>query len=137
MHISIGSIINEILLFELRRKTYHELEGRALTRKCVVGKAYGYNNAGKYDLASNLIPGDCEINIDEVATVERIYCDYVKDKSPRNIAFKLNKDGVPCPSGKAWGATMVYGNRHRNTDIVNDELYIGLQIWNKQRYVGP
>lgn len=40
-----------------------------------------------------------------------------------------------CAGGKAWGATTIYGNRQRGTGILNNELYIGRQIWNKQRYV--
>ncbi|MFC0243894.1 recombinase family protein [Falsochrobactrum ovis] len=135
MHVGIGGMMSEMYISELRRKTHRGLEGRALAGKCAGGKAYGYNNVRKYDSAGNLIPGDREINTDEAAIVERIFRDYVKGKSPKKIAFELNREGVPCPSGKAWGATTIYGNRQRGTGILNNELYIGRQIWNKQRYV--
>lgn len=37
-------------------------------------------------------------------------------------------------SGKAWGVTTINGSRKRGTGILNNELYIGRLIWNRQRF---
>lgn len=41
---------------------------------------------------------------------------------------------IPGPSGKGWGASTINGNRQRGTGILNNEIYIGRQIWNKLSY---
>ncbi|WP_233493443.1 recombinase family protein [Ruegeria atlantica] len=54
--------------------------------------------------------------------------------SPRNIAANLNDEGIPGPRG-TWGASTIYGNHQRGTGILNNELYIGRLVWNRQRFV--
>lgn len=39
------------------------------------------------------------------------------------------------PQGGRWGGSTINGNRERGTGILNNELYIGRQIWNRLRYV--
>ncbi|MGD9824881.1 recombinase family protein, partial [Desulfobacter sp.] len=51
------------------------------------------------------------------------------------IASDLNKEGVPCPSGKTWGQSTINGNRRRGTGILNNHLYVGELIWNRQRFI--
>ena len=55
--------------------------------------------------------------------------------SPRRIAFALNKEHMPAPGGKAWGASTINGNAARGTGILNNELYVGKLVWNRLRYV--
>ena len=43
--------------------------------------------------------------------------------------------GVTGPRGKAWGASTIYGNQLRGTGILNNELYAGQLVWNRQRFV--
>ncbi|PSL13475.1 recombinase family protein, partial [Shimia abyssi] len=57
------------------------------------------------------------------------------DTSPRAIAFGLNRDGIPGPRGKTWGASTLHGNVQRGTGILNNELYIGRLVWNRLRYI--
>jgi site-specific DNA recombinase len=42
---------------------------------------------------------------------------------------------VPGPSGKAWGPSTIHGNWQRGTGILNNELYIGRQVWNRLRFI--
>lgn len=37
--------------------------------------------------------------------------------------------------GKTWGPPTIYGNWRRGTGILNNELYFGKQVWNRQRFV--
>ncbi|MGO4910715.1 recombinase family protein, partial [Pseudorhodobacter sp. W20_MBD10_FR17] len=55
--------------------------------------------------------------------------------SPKKIAETLNAEGIPGPSGQTWGASTLHGNRERGTGILNNELYIGRQVWNRLTYV--
>jgi len=67
--------------------------------------------------------------------VRRIFQDYAKGISPKKIAEQLNLEGIPGPQGGPWGTSTIHGNRDRGTGILNNELYIGQQIWNRLRYV--
>ncbi|MEY8880385.1 recombinase family protein [Donghicola sp. XS_ASV15] len=55
-------------------------------------------------------------------------------QSPRNIVGSLDGEGIS-PSSKYWGGSTIYGSRKRGTGILNNELYIGRQVWNRQTYV--
>ena len=35
----------------------------------------------------------------------------------------------------AWGPSTIAGNAARGTGIVNNELFLGRLVWNRQRYV--
>ena len=66
---------------------------------------------------------------------QRIFSDYARGVSPRAIAKQLNREGVPSPSGKGWGPSTIHGNWQRGTGILNNELYIGRQVWNRLRFI--
>ena len=57
------------------------------------------------------------------------------DAVQRAIAKTLNDEGIPGPSGKAWGSSTIHGNPKRGTGILNNELYNGRLIWNGLRYI--
>ncbi len=46
-----------------------------------------------------------------------------------------HRGGVRGPRGKPWGASTIYGNWRRGTGILNNELYAGKIVWNRQRFV--
>jgi site-specific DNA recombinase len=47
----------------------------------------------------------------------------------------LNKDGMQGPAGKTWGPSTIYGNWQRGTGILNNELYVGRLVWNRQQFI--
>lgn len=68
-----------------------------------------------------LAPGDP----DEVAVVRRIFKEFVKwESTPRQIAFTLNKQGIPSPGGCQWSAAAV-------RSILENELYAGTMVYNR------
>ncbi len=71
----------------------------------------------------------------EAAIVRRIFAEFSAGKSPRAIAVALNAERVPGPQRKNWGPSTIYGNWRRGTGVVNNELYIGKLVWNRQRFV--
>ncbi|MCA1285519.1 recombinase family protein [Salipiger bermudensis] len=50
------------------------------------------------------------------------------------MAQRLNADGIPGPRGTYWRDSAIRGHRQRGTGILNNELYIGRHVWNRQRY---
>jgi site-specific DNA recombinase len=42
---------------------------------------------------------------------------------------------VPGPFGNAWGDTTIRGHVSRGNGILNNELYVGRLVWNRQRFV--
>ncbi len=55
--------------------------------------------------------------------------------SPKAIAVALNKESIRGPRGRSWGPSTIYGNWRRGTGILNNELYVGRLVWNRQRFV--
>src|SRR3546814_12345028 len=60
---------------------------------------------------------------------------FAAGKSPRAIATDLNSEGIPGPLARAWGDTSIRGHVCRGTGILNNELYAGVLVWNRLRYV--
>ena len=136
MHVGLKGTMNAMFLKDLKRKTHRGLQGRALKGKSAGGKAYGYDVVRSIDATTGeAVTGERTINEFEAAVVKRIFSDYVRGKSPRKIAFELNDEGVSAPTGGTWGASTINGNRQRGTGIINNELYIGRQVWNRLRYL--
>jgi site-specific DNA recombinase len=134
MHIGMKGTMGELYLKDLRQKTHRGLEGVAIEGKSAGGKSYGYDSVVKYDSRGERIRGERTINAAEAEIVNRIFREYVSGKSPKGIAIALNKEGISGPRGGAWGQSTINGNRHRGTGILNNELYIGRQVWNRQQY---
>ncbi|OSP52462.1 recombinase family protein [Pseudoruegeria sp. SK021] len=135
MHIGLKGTMNALFLKDLAAKTHRGLRGRALAGKSAGGKAYGYRNVVKRDDQGEPIKGDRIIDVTEAAIVQRIFCDYAGGMSPKKIAEALNGEQISGPTGRGWGASTLHGNRERGTGILNNELYIGRQIWNRLTYV--
>ncbi len=79
--------------------------------------------------------GDRVINEEQAEIVRGIFKDYANGLSPRAIAAALNQAGIAGPRTADWGASTIYGNWRRGTGILNNELYIGRLVWNRQRFV--
>src|SRR5262249_51473277 len=42
---------------------------------------------------------------------------------------------VPGPAGRSWGPSTIYGSWQRGTGVLNNELYIGRLVWNRQQFI--
>ncbi len=90
----------------------------------------------QFNAEGEAIRVDREIDEDQAEVVRRIFHEYAhENKSPRAIASDLNSEDIPCPSGKSWGQSTINGNRRRGTGILNNHLYIGELIWNRQHFI--
>jgi DNA invertase Pin-like site-specific DNA recombinase len=135
LHIGLKGTMGALYLKDLADKTRRGLRGRVEAGKSGGGLTYGYDVVKTLDANGEPIRGERTINEDQARIVRRIFEEYATGRSSRTIAVDLNKDGVPCPSGKAWGHSTINGNRERGTGILSNELYIGRLVWNRLRYI--
>ena len=135
LHVGLKGTMNAMFLKDLADKTRRGLRGRIEKGKSGGGKSYGYDVVKSFDANGEPICGERKINREQSAIVVHIFKKYLAGISPKAIAKQLNQDKIPCPSGKEWGASTIYGNRQRGTGILNNELYIGQLVWNRLRYI--
>ena len=135
LHVGLKGTMNALYLKDLAQKTHRGLEGRVRAGRSGGGLCYGYTVVDERDPSGERVRGGRVIDEHEAAIVRRICRDFRDGKSPRAIAHALNAEGIPGPAGNAWGPSTIYGNWKRGTGILNNELYIGRIVWNRQRYV--
>src|SRR5688572_4253966 len=87
------------------------------------------NRRGERDVELGLLV----IHPEEAEIVRRIFRMFVAGISPKAIAQTLNADGIPGPRA-AWSPSTIHGHAGRGTGILNNELYIGRRVWDRQQY---
>lgn len=135
LHVGLKGTMNALFLKDLADKTRRGLRGRVEQGKSGGGNAYGYDVVKSFDGNGEPIRGARTINEIEAEVIRRIFREYVAGKSGRAIAIDLNKEGISGPSGGSWGYTTVNGNPKRGTGIINNEMYVGKLVWNRQRFI--
>ena len=95
----------------------------------------GYRMVRRLTSEGELVRGERTIDAAEAAIVIRIFPEYAAGKSARAIARDLNIEGIAGPSGRAWSDTSIRGNPKRGIGIVNNELYVGVRVWNHKHHV--
>ena len=135
LHVGLKGTMNALFLKDLAQKTRRGLEGRIRQGKSGGGRCFGYDVVHSVDHSGAPAHGERRINQVEAATVRRIFEEFAKGRSPRAIASTLNKEAISGRAGKAWGPSTIYGNWRRGTGILNNELYIGRLVWNRQQFV--
>ena len=133
--VGIGGMMNEMFLMNLAQKTHRGLEGRVRNGKSAGGKSFGYDIVRDPLPDGTFTTGDLVINEVEADITRRIFSDYAAGQSARRIATALNEEGIPAPRATTWSFSTISGNWKRGTGILNNELYIGERIWNRQRFV--
>ena len=132
MVIAFKGYAGEQYLEELGERTRRGQRGRVLNGKCPGGNSYGYDIVR---VVYGQERGGRVVNPEQAAIVRRIYQEYAEGHSPKWIAKRLNREGVPGPRGRDWSASTIHGQAGRGTGILNNELYVGRRVWNRLRYV--
>ena len=135
LHVGLKGAMNALFLKDLAQKTRRGLEGRVRQGRSGGGLCFGYDVIREHDGRGEPIHGGRKINEAEAAVVRRIFTAFANGQSPRAIALSLNAERIAGPHGETWGPSTIYGNWRRGTGILNNELYIGKLVWNRQRYV--
>ena len=134
LHIGLKGTMNAMFLKELADKTRRGLRGRIENGKTGGGLCYGYRVVRRFENGA-VTTGEREINEEEAAVVRRIFHDYAAGASPKQIAKTLNREGIPGPQAGLWSPSTIHGNPKRGIGMLNNELYIGRLVWNRQRFV--
>ena len=122
LHVGLKGTMNALFLKDLADKTRRGLRGRVETGRSGGGNSYGYDVVRSIRADGAIETGQRRINFYEADIVRRIFREYSHGMSPREIAKRLNREGVVGPSGDSWSPTTINGNRERGTGVLNNEL---------------
>lgn len=134
MHVMMQGAYNNLNQRNAAMQTHRQLEESVLKGKIAGGDCYGYRKVLEFDDAGKPVTGKVEVNPKEAEIVNRIFTEYAAGESPKAIAARLNREGIPGPRGGIWTQSTINGNRKRGTGILNNERYIGIYVWNRMRY---
>jgi DNA invertase Pin-like site-specific DNA recombinase len=136
LHVGLKGTMNALFLKDLAIKTHRGQRGRVEAGKSGSGRAaYGYRVVHQLDGNGEPIRGERAIIEDEARVVRRIFREYASGRSPKEIAFQLNREGVTGPKKRPWVDATIRGNAAAGTGILNNELYAGVLVWNRQRFI--
>ena len=135
LHVGLKGTMNALFLKDLAKKTHRGLRGRVEKGFSAGAVGYGYRMIRRLTSEGELVRGEREIDSAQALIVERIFREFADGKSPLAIAQGLNADGIPGPKGFAWRDTSIRGDVRRGTGIINNELYVGVRVWNHKHYV--
>jgi site-specific DNA recombinase len=135
LHVGLKGTMNALFLKDLAQKVRRGLEGRVRQGRSGGGLCFGYDVVREHDARGELIRGGRKINQAEAAIVHRIFAEFAAGRSPRAIALGLNAERIAGPHGRSWGPSTIYGNWRRGTGVLNNELYIGKLVWNRQSFI--
>ena len=131
LQVGFKGTMNAMYLEDMVAKTRRGMRGRVEAGKSGGGLCYGYRVVRGIEGPR----GDREIHELEAAVVRRIFAEFRQGYSPKAIARRLNAADVAGPLGTAWSPSTIHGHARRGTGILNNELYVGRLVWNRQRYV--
>ncbi|MFZ5619688.1 MAG: recombinase family protein [Pseudomonadota bacterium] len=127
---------------KIAHRTHRGLTGKAEAGASCGGRSYGYRSIPIEDLQRRDSQGQPEIAeyrkviVEEEAEVIRnIYRWFADGHSPMWIANHLNELGIPSPRGRNWARSAIYGDQRTGVGILNNPIYVGVQIWNRSRWV--
>ena len=135
LHVGLKGTMNALFLKDLVVKIRRGQRGRIEQGRSAGNFGYGYDVVREVDARGEPIRGGRCINEHQAAVIRRIFSEFAAGRSPRATAKQLNEQSLPGPSGKSWGPSTIYGNWRRGTGILNNELYRGRLVWNRQRFV--
>ena len=131
IHVGLKGTMSALFLKDLAQKTRRGQIGRVKAGRIPGGKSYGY------DIVKDASEerGRRTINEAEAEIVRRIFRLYAEGKGPLAIVADLNREGVAGPRGGRWNASALLGNPKRGNGILNNELYRGTIVYNRQRFI--
>ncbi len=135
LHVGLKGTMNALFLKDLADKTRRGQRGRVEKGKAGGGLCYGYDVVRAMGVDGQHTTGERRVNEAEAEIIRRIFREYAGGSSSRRIALDLNAAGIAGPQGRAWGASTIHGNVQRRNGVLNNELYVGRLIWNRQRFL--
>jgi DNA invertase Pin-like site-specific DNA recombinase len=132
--LAVASMLGSIFLSQLQQKTVRGMQAAVLAGRFPGGRAYGYRKVNRLDERGEPVRGLLEIAEDEAEIVRRIYREFAAGRSARDIAKRLNADGVVSPRGGQWNQSTVRGDPKKLVGILNNPLYVGQLVWGRREW---
>lgn len=117
LHVGLKGTMNALFLKDLAKNTHRGLRGRVEQGKSGGGISYGYDVLKRLNSEGEPVRGERTINADQAEVVRRIFRDFARGTPPRNIAQRLNAEGIPGPGGRLWSGTTVRGHAKRGSGL--------------------
>lgn len=130
IHVGLKGTMAALFLKDLAQKTRRGQVGRVKAGRIPGGRSYGYDVVHAGDDRGRRM-----INEREADIVRRIYAEYASDRGTLAIVKDLNREGEPGPSGGAWNVSALVGSPKRRNGLLNNELYRGMIVYNRQRFL--
>lgn len=130
IHVGLKGTMAALFLKDLAQKTRRGQVGRVKAGRIPGGKSYGYDIVHKGEER-----GLRALNTAEADVVRRIFKEYAEGKGPLGIVADLNKDHIAGPRGGRWSASALLGSPKRRNGLLNNELYKGTIVYNRQRFI--
>jgi site-specific DNA recombinase len=131
-------IVDSLYIRELAKKVYRGVEGRALQKLHTGGRCFGYRSVPIEDSAHPdphgrpaIVGARLEIATEEAEVVRRIFTLYASGHSLKNVAKRLNAEGVASPQPRkgrpqSWCPSSI-------RTILHNERYRGVVSWGRTR----
>jgi len=135
LHVGLKGTMNALFLKDLAKKTHRGQRGRIEKGFSAGAVGYGYRVVRRLSSEGELVRGEREIDAAQARVVNRIFREFAAGKGPRAIARDLNAEGISGPTALPWSDTSIRGNVRRGIGILNNELYVGVRVWNHKHGV--
>lgn len=135
IQVCIGGLLSQTYIENLAAKTRRGQIGAVHDRRVPGGLCYGYRSANRIDERGRVTRGLRAVDPEQARVVQRIFSLYADGTSARQIASILNAEGVPGPQGRPWNQSTINGNAAQRKGILNNDLYDGRLIYNRQTHI--
>ena len=135
LQIGFTGTMSAVFLKNLGDKTRRGQVGRVAAGRIPGGLCYGYEADTRVTDDGQVERGRRRIVPEQAATIRRIFAWRLEGRSANFIVRQLNGEDIPAPSGGVWRVSTICGSRKRRNGILNNELYAGRIVFNRQRFL--
>lgn len=132
------ALVNDTFLQLVKTETHRGLEGRAIAGFWTGGRVYGYSTVTEANPPDPEHPRKVPvINEQEAAVVRRVFQWFRDGYGYKQIAAKLNNDGIEAPyDRRSRLKTIGHGWPHSTIRaMLRNERYIGVFTWNRRQFI--
>ncbi len=135
LQIGFTGTMSAVFLKNLGDKTRRGQVGRVAAGRIPGGLCYGYEADVRVAADGTVERGRRRIVPEQAEVVRRVFAWRAEGRSASFIVRQLNSEGIPGPTGGPWRISTICGSRQRRNGVLNNELYVGRIVFNRQRFV--
>ena len=137
--IGLKGTMNAIYIRETSDKVLRSHREIAKNRRIPAGLAYGYCKIRDvFDEKGNMTNGLRRIQKEEAIIIKRIFKMFSSGCGSKEIAQRLNLEGIPSPKKGRWSPSTILGSRKKRAGILFNDLYRGKILYNfSQKVLNP